>query len=139
LSFYCHASRNLGLITITIVCIVYNCTFCIQLMYLSHHSLTRHLNDSNVNSTYCVHSWHEEAFIQLVKKKKPSSSVTSFCLKPMVKSWSLIQSILGCCPHNFPYKGDIRLVANLMQICTSLKLVHSLVFTISVLSSPYYK
>jgi hypothetical protein len=73
LSFHCHALRNLGLFTIAIVYIACNCTFCIQLKYSSHHSVIGYLNDSNTSSNCCLHSWHEETFVQLANKKNSSS------------------------------------------------------------------
>jgi hypothetical protein len=42
-------------------------------MYSSHHSIIGHLNNSNANSTCCLHSWHEETFVQLANKKTPLS------------------------------------------------------------------
>jgi hypothetical protein len=42
-------------------------------MYSSHHLVIGYLNDSNVNSTCCLHSWHEETFVQLANKKNSSS------------------------------------------------------------------
>ncbi len=53
-------------------------------MYWSHRSIIGHLNNSNANSTCCLHSWHEEIFVQLANKKTPLH-VTSFWLEPMAE------------------------------------------------------
>jgi hypothetical protein len=43
-------------------------------MYSSHHSVIGCLSNSNANSTCCLHSWHEETFVQLANKKKNALS-----------------------------------------------------------------